>query len=197
MSHNNSDQVKECFGQTSNSGNTVDHSSRGASRTQGSRDPAAKEATSQTASCEARGKTDKTMPTSSEKKGEGGGEKPGTSAENAEKGAKKTIYDEHRDKKGQNTSSNTASENSRGSNQPSRSEPMDTSDSSSSGTRPKPMIVLGPTFPIKNLKTMENFSSELNSQIPMKGHTVLIDVRINFNFNAISSSVLLYANLFS
>ncbi|XP_039532274.1 poly(ADP-ribose) glycohydrolase isoform X1 [Pimephales promelas] len=178
MSHNNSDQVKECFGQTSNGGNTVDHSSRGASRTQGSRDPAAKEATSQTASCEARGKTDKTMPTTSEKKGEGGGEKPGTSAENAEKGAKKTIYDEHRDKKGQNTSSNTASENSRGSNQPSRSEPMDTSDSSSSGTRPKPMIVLGPTFPIKNLKTMENFSSELNSQIPMKGHTVLIDTTL-------------------
>ncbi|CAM4728952.1 unnamed protein product [Leuciscus chuanchicus] len=173
MSHNNSDQMKECLSQTSNS-DTVDHSSRGGSRNQDSLDPAGKKATSQTASCENRGKIDKSMPTSSEKKGEGGGEKTGTSGENAEKGAKNPTSDEHRDKKGQNPSSNSASENSRSSNQPSRGEPMDTSDSSSSATRPKPVKVV-PTYPIKDLKTMENFSSELNQQIPMKGHTILID----------------------
>ncbi|XP_077099762.1 poly(ADP-ribose) glycohydrolase [Siphateles boraxobius] len=171
MSHNNSDQMKECLGQTSNSGCTVNHSSRGESRNQDSLDPAGKEATSQTSSCETRGKT---MPTSSEKKSEGGGEKRCTCVENAEKGAKKPTSDEHRDKKGQNSFSN-ASDNSWASNQPSRSGPMDTSDFSSSVTRPKPVIVLGPTYPIKNLKTMESFSQELNKQILMKGHTILID----------------------
>ncbi|KAK7120977.1 hypothetical protein R3I94_020831 [Phoxinus phoxinus] len=170
MSHNNSEQMKECLSQTSNSGHTVDHSSRGESRNH-SLDPAGKEATSQTASCETRGKMNIKMPTSSEKKGEGGGEKTGPSVDNAEKGAKKPASDEHRDK---NSSSHSAYENSRASNQPSRSEPMDTSDSSSSVTRPKPVIVLGPTYPIRNLKTMEN-CSELNQPIPMKGHTVLID----------------------
>ncbi|ROL54044.1 Poly(ADP-ribose) glycohydrolase [Anabarilius grahami] len=72
----------------------------------------------------------------------------------------------------QNPPSYSASENSRASNRP--SEP--TSDAFSSGTRPKRVIDLGPTYPIKKLKTMEDFSTELNQPISMKGHTMLIDI---------------------
>uniref|UniRef100_A0A673HCJ0 poly(ADP-ribose) glycohydrolase n=1 Tax=Sinocyclocheilus rhinocerous TaxID=307959 RepID=A0A673HCJ0_9TELE len=66
------------------------------------------------------------------------------------------------------------------SNQPSQGAPMDTSDpfsdASSSGTRPKLGIQLGPTYPIKNLKTMQNSSTEFDKKLI--GHIIMIDVRI-------------------
>ncbi|KAK9968709.1 hypothetical protein ABG768_003020 [Culter alburnus] len=112
--------------------------------------------------------------TSSETKGEG--REIVASFENAQKEDKKSTSDEHRDKKAQNPPSYSASEDCRASNRPSQSEPMDTSDASSSATRPKRVIDLGPTYPIKKLKTMEDFSKELNQPISMKGHTILIDI---------------------
>lgn len=50
---------------------------------------------------------------------------------------------------------------------------MNTSAASSLGTNPKP----GSTYPIKNLKTMQDFTKELNQPLLKKGHTILIDVR--------------------
>lgn len=149
MANYNSDQVKGCLNQI-NSGNNVDLSSNQRSQT----DPTGKEATGQTTSGETRIKTDKNPPTSSE---------------NGGKGNNQFKSDEHRDKKG-------ASEHSWTSNQPSQGEPMDTAVASSSETKPKPVIELGPSYPIKKLKTMEDFSTELNKSIQMKGHTILIDI---------------------
>uniref|UniRef100_A0A673KKR0 poly(ADP-ribose) glycohydrolase n=1 Tax=Sinocyclocheilus rhinocerous TaxID=307959 RepID=A0A673KKR0_9TELE len=48
---------------------------------------------------------------------------------------------------------------------------MNTSAASSLGTKPKP----GSTYPIKNLKTMQDFATELNQPLLKKGHTILID----------------------
>ncbi|KTF79299.1 hypothetical protein cypCar_00044182 [Cyprinus carpio] len=48
---------------------------------------------------------------------------------------------------------------------------MNTSAASSLGTNPKP----GSTYPIKNLKTMQDFNKELNQPLLKKGHTILID----------------------
>ncbi|ROL54045.1 Poly(ADP-ribose) glycohydrolase [Anabarilius grahami] len=168
--------MRDCL--THTNGNTVDHSSRGDSRNQCSpTDPAGKGATSQTTSNETGGTMNKKLPTSSETRGEVKEEKMVASFENAEKGDKKSISDEQRDKKVQNTPSYSASENSRASNWPSQSEPMDTSDASSSATRPKCVIDLGPTYPIKKLKTMENFNTDSHERpTPMNGHTILIDI---------------------
>ncbi|XP_042621656.1 poly(ADP-ribose) glycohydrolase-like [Cyprinus carpio] len=49
---------------------------------------------------------------------------------------------------------------------------MNTSAASSLGTNPKP----GSTYPIKNLKTMQDFNKELNQPLLKKGHTILIDM---------------------
>lgn len=166
MSHHNSDQMRECLSHTN--GSSVDHSASGGSKNQhSSNDPGGKGATSG-------GVMNKKPPTCSET----GGEKLATCVDNTEKGDKKSASDEHKEKKFQNSPSYSAFENSRASNQPSQSEPMDTSDASSSGARPKRVIELGPTYPIKKLKKMEDFSNELNQPFPMKGHTILIDVRI-------------------
>uniref|UniRef100_A0A672P0D9 poly(ADP-ribose) glycohydrolase n=1 Tax=Sinocyclocheilus grahami TaxID=75366 RepID=A0A672P0D9_SINGR len=61
------------------------------------------------------------------------------------------------------------------SNRPSQGAPMDTSDpfSDASGTRPQLGIQLGPTYPIENLKTMQNFSTEFDKK-PI-GHIIMID----------------------
>ncbi|XP_051767118.1 poly(ADP-ribose) glycohydrolase [Ctenopharyngodon idella] len=74
------------------------------------------------------------------------------------------------------TSSKSGDRNRGPSNQSSRTRAMDTSDASRSATRPKPVLEQGPTNPIKKLKTLEDFSTELNQPIPMKGHTILIDI---------------------
>ncbi|XP_067290104.1 poly(ADP-ribose) glycohydrolase [Pseudorasbora parva] len=148
--NNNSDQVKACLNQ-----------SGGESNQRSLTDPG-KEASSN----ETKKKTDKTQPTSSENGSEGGRERATKSFENADK---------HEDKSFRNPPYST-SESCRASNQPSQSEHMDTSDASSLGTRPKHVIELGPSYPIENLKTMEDFSTELNQPIYTKGHTILIDI---------------------
>uniref|UniRef100_A0A8C2K3E6 poly(ADP-ribose) glycohydrolase n=1 Tax=Cyprinus carpio TaxID=7962 RepID=A0A8C2K3E6_CYPCA len=65
------------------------------------------------------------------------------------------------------------------SNQPSQSAPMDTSDASSVvfslGTSPK-LEEQWTTYPIQNLKTMEDLSRECNLLLAKKEHTILIDM---------------------
>ncbi|XP_016092571.1 poly(ADP-ribose) glycohydrolase-like [Sinocyclocheilus grahami] len=155
MSQQDSTQVKGCLNQTNNSGNTGDQSSRGEPKNQhSSTDSAGKGATSQ--------------PTSTENERE---EKTCLSNESAEKMAKKAKSDEFQNPKPTHSASGESS-----SNRPSQGAPMDTSDpfSDASGTRPQLGIQLGPTYPIENLKTMQNFSTEFDKK-PI-GHIIMIDM---------------------
>lgn len=72
------------------------------------------------------------------------------------------------------TNENTVGHSSRGEsrNQHSPTDPTATSQATASENSRETKIT------IKELKTMEKFSTELNQPILVKGHTVLIDVRI-------------------
>lgn len=167
MAHNNSDGVKGCMHQLDNSGNTADPSSGG--------EP--KNHHSQIDSAGATG-----QPLSNQNGREGGRENTPKFDENAEKMTKKAKTDEVQNPNPTHSKSGEGS-----SNWPSQSAPVDTSDVSSDastlGKNPKPVIELGPTYPIQNLKTLVNFSEELNQPPAKKEHTILIDVRVIRNFS--------------
>ncbi|XP_058644859.1 poly(ADP-ribose) glycohydrolase [Onychostoma macrolepis] len=169
MSQQDSSQVWECFSQTNNSGNTGDQS-RGEPKNQhSSTDSAGKGATSQPTS-ETTGNENKN-PYTFRPNDNGRNEAPGKktlSSENAEKMCKKAKSDEVQNPKPTHGASGESS-----SNRPSQGAPMYNSDSSSSGTRSKPGIQLGPTYPIQYLKTMQNYSTEMDKKL--LGH-VMIDM---------------------
>ncbi|XP_059401497.1 poly(ADP-ribose) glycohydrolase isoform X2 [Carassius carassius] len=161
MSHNNSDGVKGCMNQTNNSGNIADPSSRGESKNRQSQLNSAGDTSQQRSNVNGR---------------EGGQDRRPAAGENAEKTTRDAKLAEFQNPKPNHSTSGEGS-----SNQPSQSAPMDSSDVSSVvsslGTRPKPPIELGPTYPIHKLKTMQDFSKEFD-QLPLKKeHTILIDVK--------------------
>ncbi|XP_052463409.1 poly(ADP-ribose) glycohydrolase isoform X1 [Carassius gibelio] len=158
MSHNNSDGVKGCMNQTNNSGNT-DSSSRGESK-----------------QTQLNSAWDTSKQRSSVNGREGGQERRPAAGENAEKTTRDTKFAEVQNPKPNHSTSGEGS-----SNQPSQSASMDSSDVSSVvsslGTRPKPSIELGPTYPIRNLKTMQDFYKEFDQPLLKKEHTILIDLK--------------------
>lgn len=185
MSQHDSTGLKGCLNQTDNSGNTGDQSRREHKNQHSFTDSAGKRATSQTTSTETTGNEDKKTSSIQNGRNETPDKKP-LSSENAEKMGKKAKSDEVQNPKPTHSASGESS-----SNRPSQGATMYTSDSSSdafsSGTRPKPGIQLGPTYPFQNLKTMQNYSTEFDKK--MIGHVIMIDVRIKLH------SQFLYYNL--
>ncbi|XP_073685250.1 poly(ADP-ribose) glycohydrolase [Garra rufa] len=173
---NNSDGMRGCFN-WDNSGNTVDPSSSGNPKKQhSSANSMGKGATHQPASNETAGQVD--TKTSTPRPADSGRnearEKTSTSTENTEKINKKAKTDEVQNSKPTHSASGESS-----SNRPSQGSPMYTSnyslDASSSGTRSKPGIQLGPTYPIQNLKKMQDFSAEFDKKL--MGHRIMIDMK--------------------
>lgn len=173
MSQHDSTGVKGCLNQTDNNGNTGDQSRREHKNQHSSTDSLGKRATSQTISTETTGNEDKKTSSIQNGRNEAPDKKP-LSSENAEKMGKKAKSDEVQNPKPTHSASGESS-----SNRPSQGATMYTSDSSSdafsSGTRPKPGIQLGPTYPFQNLKTMQNYSTEFDKK--MIGHVIMIDTK--------------------
>ncbi|XP_043087500.1 poly(ADP-ribose) glycohydrolase isoform X2 [Puntigrus tetrazona] len=164
MSQKESHGVRGCLNPSYNNGNTGDQSLRGNPTNHGSStDSAGKGNASQPTSTETAGKEDEKSSRPTERGRNQAPEKTPLSSESA-----RSRYDDVQNPKPTSSASGESSSNWH----------MDTSDSSSdassSGTKPKSWIQLGPTYPLQNLKTMQNYATEFDKKLT--GHIIMIDM---------------------